>query len=71
MIKLRFRYTNHRGDDHEYTVEPHSLSVIDGHWAVTGVCLERDGKTRWEGSRGFPIRSFTLTDMRDVEEVAR
>lgn len=68
-MKLRFRYVNHRRDEHEYTIEPNGLSRKDGKWCITGLCLERDGKSRHANASGFPIRSFVLAGMRDIEEV--
>lgn len=67
--KLRFRYINHRNEDREYTIEPAVLKFKAGHWMITGFCLERDGKSRRQMARNFPIRSFAVIEMRAVEEV--
>lgn len=74
MILLKFKYINHKGDDHEYVIEPTGVEFFAPsdpyagsyaeHWVLSGNTLERDGKARMVGRR-----SFKLTELRDVEQV--
>lgn len=75
---LRFDYKNWKGEDHRYVIQlderrGHAISFDtsrhmehDPGWYIHGYCVERDGKVR----EGLPRRSFRLTDMRNIEEVA-
>jgi hypothetical protein len=68
--RLKFQYVNWRGEDYEYEIEPHSIVFQNpkGHragWYLIGRCVRRDSKPR----DGFPIRSFLLADIRELEEV--
>lgn len=75
-MRLRFKYTNWRGHEHDYLVEPQTLvyqwvEVADSttvpsepHWIVNARMISRDGEPRRVGTR-----SFILANMRDIEEV--
>lgn len=77
MNRLRFKYINWRGDDHEYVIEPIDGSLVflppnddrPPAWAISGDLVTRDGNTRPElgDSRR---RTFVLRAMRDIEEIA-
>lgn len=74
MNKLRFNYTNWRGEDHEYLVEPETIQFMtsvparedaddEPHWVLNAGVIARDGKSR-EGRR-----SFILAHLREVQEI--
>lgn len=78
---LRFTYTNWRGVDHEYVIEPLSIEfgpydqggVNDGreqHWVMHGDVVTRDDDPRPEMGP-TRRRTFIITGMRHVEEVPR
>lgn len=69
--RLKFKYTNHRGEDHDYVIEVISveylenpIAPLDIGWYLHGRCIERDGNKR----KGHPVRSFKLTEIRSLEE---
>jgi hypothetical protein len=71
---LKFKYINHRGEDHEYILEPTDFLFIgifssknperEG-WSIIGKVIKRDDQYRGV------IRSFAITKMRDIEELER
>lgn len=74
MKKLRFTYTNWKGEKHVYVVEPYSfqwttvmvkvaVEASEFHWVINAKCLTRDGEVR------KVRRTFILSQMKDVEEV--
>lgn len=73
--KLQFRYTNWRGEEHLYLVEPQAISFVkaasdDGPaWYLHALCLQRDGESRRGHADQFPRRSFKLKDLESVNEV--
>jgi len=78
MMGLKFKYTNWRGNDHEYVISPErggleqytaTMTGRDGAaWMVSGDVVTRDGDVR-EGMGDNRRRSFELIKMRDIEEV--
>lgn len=69
MIAIRFNYTNWREEDHEYVVEPESVSRGKGeHWYLHATIVTRDGNPRPEID-GNRRRSFELARLEDIEEV--
>src|SRR3954447_13974728 len=75
---LKFKYTNWRGDDHEYILEPepeslaaHDYPLEDGnyefHWNLSGEVITRDGDPRDEMG-DTRRRSFVIASMREIEE---
>lgn len=73
MITLKFKYTNHKGDDHEYVILPTRVQFYppgsvdggsyQGFYCLVGETIERDGQERRVGQR-----SFKLVGLRDVEQ---
>jgi len=73
MKKLQFTYTNRRGEEHVYLVEPYDLQWTtvmmmeegqpERHWVINAKVLTRDGEVR------KVRRTFIITRVRDVEEV--
>lgn len=84
MIKqtnLRFEYTNWRGDDHVYVIEPDGkVEFYEGQgmgedhvpigpgWTLSGYVVSRDDDPRPEMGNNRR-RSFLIADMRAVVEV--
>jgi hypothetical protein len=75
MMLLKFRYTNWRGEDHEYVIEPRlgdraAITHREGHWCLSGMVVTRDGDPRpdMDPTRR---RTFVLVGIRDLEEVPR
>lgn len=66
-VYLRFRYVNHRGDEHEYVVQPQNLTRPDVWWSIDADVVTRDGDPREE--LGDRRRTFRIDKMRDVESV--
>lgn len=75
---LKFRYTNWKGEEHEYVIEPEGISYSDyppgeepKRWQLHGMVVTRDGDPRPQLSHhpGERRRSFLLVGLRDVEEV--
>lgn len=71
ITRLKFSYTNHRGKDHEYLVQPMNLvhqqlyGSTEFAWCMKALVIKRDGENR----PGY--RDFKLTGLRDVEEVPK
>ena len=76
MTHLKFRYINHRGEDHEYVVRPFVVNSVvftrckcfaddpeREAWALRAHVVQRDGRPR-PGDR-----TFALIKMRNIEEV--
>lgn len=73
-MRLKFRYVNWRGDDHEYVIEKPELHPThkargDGtYWMISGQVVTRDGADRPEMGDSRR-RTFELVKMREIEEV--
>jgi hypothetical protein len=71
--QLKFRYTNWRGDDHVYVVEPTGAGTgIDDYNrdrpVIHAEVVTRDGDPRPEMGDNRR-RTFVIAEMRDIEEV--
>jgi hypothetical protein len=75
---IKFRYTNWRGVEHIYVIQPESIEFgpydNDGrkegglkHWVLHGNVVTRDGDPRPEMNPRR--RTFLLVDIFDMEEV--
>lgn len=67
---LKFKYTNWRGDDHEYVIAPEGVSygTPDQRWYLNGELILRDGDPR-EDMGPTRRRSFVIEDIRDPEKI--
>lgn len=75
---LRFDYTNWRGHDHTYVIDPAAgrnpglHAMVDAeradYWGISGQVITRDGDPRREMGDNRR-RTFALVKMRNVEEV--
>jgi hypothetical protein len=68
--RLKFRYRNWRGVEHEYVIEPESVTfgTPDHRWYLNGEVVTRDGDPRPEMGP-TRRRSFHLAELCDVEEL--
>lgn len=71
--RLRFKYTNYKGESHIYVVEPQKIhwTQVRGKklgWYLVGLCVKKNGESRYVQNEGFPIRSFLLLDIELLQE---
>jgi hypothetical protein len=79
MVLLKFRYKNHRGDEHEYIIRPERLhfdrcgcgpNPDELNWLISGWIVSRDGDRRQELILPQDRRrSFVLYNMKCIDEV--
>lgn len=77
--KIKFKYTNWKGDDHEYVIQVESVEYghYDGsginadvrNWVLHGDVITRDGDSR--DDMGTRRRTFLIEKIRDPEEILR
>ncbi len=81
-VLLSFTYTNWRGQEHRYVIEPEGKIEFGPYdqggmhpgqepsaWVMHGKVVTRDGDPRPE--MGTRRRTFLMAEMRDIEGVAR
>lgn len=77
-MNLEFVYTNWKGIDYSYVVEPESIEFVPesstrvdaGHWVLNAYVVTRSGDPRPEMGDNRR-RTFKLTEMRHIREVER
>jgi hypothetical protein len=80
-LMLRFKYTNWKGDNHEYVILVESIEfgaydkggttprpASEWSWVVHGDVVTRDGDTR--RNMGTRRRTFMLAELREIDWVA-
>lgn len=80
--RLKFRYNNWRGDDHEYVIDVESVEFgpydkgggtprprEQWAWVIHGDVVSRDGDTRPDMGP-TRRRTFLITDIEELERVA-